>query len=193
MPLKVRAIRLPWQGLLKIGLLILLILAANVFADWIAGLLSFELLPSNEDFVHRMIMTSALIYAVLMAIPFVPGVEIGLALIGMLGPPIVFLVYLSTVAGLLLSFAVGLFFGEDKMQIPISGPRPRAPKILKKCSLPLTGVEVVDTIVTELCVIDITDRGLLLTEMRPGVTLQEIQQLTEPKLRIEGDVKPMEF
>jgi 3-oxoacid CoA-transferase subunit B len=67
------------------------------------------------------------------------------------------------------------------------------PKILKKCSLPLTGVEVVDTIVTELCVIDITERGLLLTEMRPGVTLQEIQQLTEPKLRIEGDVKPMEF
>ena len=101
------AIRLPWRGLLKVGLLMLLIVTANLVAGWIAGLLRFELLPSNEDFVHRMIMIAAVVYAVLLAVPFVPGIEIGLALIAMLGPPIVFLVYVTTVAGLSLSFAVG--------------------------------------------------------------------------------------
>src|SRR5262249_54218534 len=67
------------------------------------------------------------------------------------------------------------------------------PKILNKCSLPLTGVEVVDNIVTELCVIDVTDRGLVLKELRPGITIEEVQRLTEPRLIIEGAPKPMEF
>src|SRR6185436_1240583 len=66
------------------------------------------------------------------------------------------------------------------------------PKILRKCSLPLTGVEVVDTIVTELCVIDITNEGLLLKEIRPGVTVEEVQRLTEPKL-IVGEVTLMQY
>ena len=66
------------------------------------------------------------------------------------------------------------------------------PKILKKCSLPLTGTEVVDTIVTELCVIDVTERGLQLKEIRPGVSIDDVQRLTQPKLIIEGGVKPME-
>jgi 3-oxoacid CoA-transferase subunit B len=67
------------------------------------------------------------------------------------------------------------------------------PKILKKCTLPLTGTEVVDTIVTELCLIDITDRGMILKELRPDVTIQDVQRLTEPKLIVEGEVKRMEF
>jgi 3-oxoacid CoA-transferase subunit B len=67
------------------------------------------------------------------------------------------------------------------------------PKILKRCSLPLTGHEVVDTIVTELGVINVTDRGLLLTEIHPGTSFEEIQRLTEPKLIVEGEPKRMEF
>ena len=67
------------------------------------------------------------------------------------------------------------------------------PKILKQCTLPLTGKEVVDTIVTELCLIEVTDRGLLLKEIRPDVTVEEIQRLTEAKLIVEGDPKRMEF
>src|SRR5881398_1164668 len=67
------------------------------------------------------------------------------------------------------------------------------PKILKKCSLPLTGVEVVDTIVTELCVIDVTEHGLVLKEVRPDVTIDHVQGLTEAELVVPGEVKAMEF
>jgi 3-oxoacid CoA-transferase subunit B len=56
------------------------------------------------------------------------------------------------------------------------------PKILKKCTLPLTGVEVVDHIVTELAVIDITPEGLLLREIAPETTVEHVQSLTEPRL-----------
>jgi len=67
------------------------------------------------------------------------------------------------------------------------------PKILRKCTLPLTGAEVVDTIVTELCLIDVTDRGLVLRELRSDITLEQVQQMTEPKLAVEGEIKRLEF
>jgi 3-oxoacid CoA-transferase subunit B len=67
------------------------------------------------------------------------------------------------------------------------------PKILKKCRLPLTGTEVVDTIVTELCLIEVTDRGLVLKEIRRGITIDDVQRLTEPTLIVEGNVKTMEI
>jgi 3-oxoacid CoA-transferase subunit B len=56
------------------------------------------------------------------------------------------------------------------------------PKILKKCSLPLTGVEVVDHIVTELAVIEVTPEGLVLREIAPDTTVEQVQALTEPAL-----------
>jgi 3-oxoacid CoA-transferase subunit B len=60
--------------------------------------------------------------------------------------------------------------------------RENKPKILKRCNLPLTGVEVVDYIVTELAVIEITREGLLLREIAPDTTVETVQSLTEPKL-----------
>ena len=67
------------------------------------------------------------------------------------------------------------------------------PKILTKCTLPLTGTEIVDTIVTELCLIDVTGQGLVLREMRSDVTLEQVQRLTEPRLIVEDDIKRMEY
>ena len=67
------------------------------------------------------------------------------------------------------------------------------PKIMKKCSLPLTGVEVVDLIVTDLAVIEVTPKGLVLREVAPGVTPEAVQKLTEPTLLRAPDLKTISF
>jgi 3-oxoacid CoA-transferase subunit B len=59
--------------------------------------------------------------------------------------------------------------------------------------LPLTARECVDLIVTDIAVIEVTPKGLLLKETAPGWTAKEIQALTEPKLRIAPDLKEMEL
>jgi 3-oxoacid CoA-transferase subunit B len=67
------------------------------------------------------------------------------------------------------------------------------PKIVKKCSLPLTGVGVVDLIVTELGVIEVTPQGLVLTEVAPGITPESVQAATEVALRAASDLKTMSY
>ena len=64
-------------------------------------------------------------------------------------------------------------------------------KLLKKCSLPLTGVGCVKKIVTDLAVIEVTDNGFKLIERAPGVTVKDIQNATEGKLIITGDIPEM--
>ena len=66
------------------------------------------------------------------------------------------------------------------------------PKILKKCTLPLTGVRVVNTIVTEMAVIQVTPRGLVLEEVAPGLSAVDVQRVTEPRLVVSPDLKAME-
>jgi 3-oxoacid CoA-transferase subunit B len=66
------------------------------------------------------------------------------------------------------------------------------PKILKKCTLPLTGVKVVNTIVTEMAVIQVTPDGLVLEEIAPGITAADVQRVTEPTLSLSPKLKVME-
>jgi 3-oxoacid CoA-transferase subunit B len=65
------------------------------------------------------------------------------------------------------------------------------PKILKKCTLPLTGVKVVDTIVTEMAYIRVTPEGLVLEEIAPGLTVEDVLRATEAKLRVSAELKTM--
>jgi 3-oxoacid CoA-transferase subunit B len=65
-------------------------------------------------------------------------------------------------------------------------------KILKKCTLPLTGVGVVDTIVTEMAYMRVTPEGLVLEEVAPGLTAEDVQRATEAKLRISPSLRAMQ-
>jgi 3-oxoacid CoA-transferase subunit B len=67
-----------------------------------------------------------------------------------------------------------------------------APKILKKCTLPLTGMKVVNTIVTEMAYINVTPNGLVLEEVAPGLTPEDVQKATEAKLIVSPKLKTME-
>jgi 3-oxoacid CoA-transferase subunit B len=66
------------------------------------------------------------------------------------------------------------------------------PKILKKCTLPLTGVKVVNTIVTEMAVIQVTPAGLVLEEIAPGLSTDDVQRVTEPTLVVNPNLTIME-
>jgi hypothetical protein len=85
----------------------LVLIAGTFAADWLVGLLDMELRPTTEPVMHRIIISCLVAYVLLMALPFVPGVEIGLALIFLLGPEIVPVVYLATVTALVASYSIG--------------------------------------------------------------------------------------
>jgi 3-oxoacid CoA-transferase subunit B len=67
-----------------------------------------------------------------------------------------------------------------------------APKILAACTLPLTGLGVVKTIITELAVMEVTEQGLVLKEIAPGVSVDEIQKLTGARLAVQGELTIMQ-
>ncbi|MFT6197947.1 MAG: 3-oxoacid CoA-transferase subunit B [Nonlabens sp.] len=64
-------------------------------------------------------------------------------------------------------------------------------KLLKRCSLPLTGVNCINKIVTNLAVLEVTDKGFKLLERAPGVSVEEIQKATEGTLIVAGDIPEM--
>ncbi|MFO0677965.1 MAG: CoA transferase subunit B [Polyangiaceae bacterium] len=68
-----------------------------------------------------------------------------------------------------------------------------APKILKECNLPLTGRRVVHRIITDLACIDVTPEGLVLAEVAPGVSAREVQERTEPTLKVPSTLATMAF
>jgi 3-oxoacid CoA-transferase subunit B len=66
-----------------------------------------------------------------------------------------------------------------------------SPKILKQCTLPLTGVKVVNIIVTEMAYIQVTPQGLVLEEVAPGLTAEDVQRATAPQLIVSPKLKVM--
>lgn len=67
------------------------------------------------------------------------------------------------------------------------------PKIVKQCSVPLTAPQCVNLIVTDIVVIEVTKEGLLLKEIAPGWTVEEVQAVTEPKLTVAEDLREISF
>jgi 3-oxoacid CoA-transferase B subunit len=87
-----------------------------------------------------------------------------------------------------------LAFGAARLVIVMTHTtKDNQPKILHKCTYELTAPQVVDLIITDIAVIEVTPDGLVLKETAPGWTPEEIQALTEPKLTISPDLKEMEL
>ena len=88
--------------------------------------------------------------------------------------------------------AMDLLVGAEKVIITMEHTtKDGKPRILKKCSLPLTAKNVVDYVVTELCVLHFTDKGLVLEELAEGVTVDEVVVRTEADLIIPEEIKVM--
>jgi 3-oxoacid CoA-transferase B subunit len=90
--------------------------------------------------------------------------------------------------------AMDLAFGAAKLIVVMTHTtKENQPKILKECSYALTAPRCVNLVVTDIAVLEVTDKGLVLKEMAPGWTAAEVQALTEPKLIIPPDLKVMEL
>lgn len=91
----------------KIGLLVGVLLTLNYGGSLVMERTDLQFWPEHENLVMTMLWLAIGFYVLWMALPFVPGIELGLALMGMFGVKGVFLVYLCTLASLSLSFAIG--------------------------------------------------------------------------------------
>jgi len=89
--------------------------------------------------------------------------------------------------------AMDLVVGAKKVIIAMEHTQKGSPKILNKCTLPLTAAKQVDMIITEMGVMEVTDKGIVLKEINPEFTVEEVQAATEAKLIIADDLKPMEI
>lgn len=87
--------------------------------------------------------------------------------------------------------AMDLVGGAKKVIVAMTHTAKGSIKILKKCDLPLTAAHRVNMIITEMGVMEVTDKGIVVTELAPGVTMEDIQAVTEPKLIPAAEIKPM--
>ncbi|MBO4878713.1 MAG: succinyl-CoA--3-ketoacid-CoA transferase, partial [Clostridia bacterium] len=87
--------------------------------------------------------------------------------------------------------AMDLLVGAKNVIVAMEHTAKGNPKILKKCKLPYTAVKCVTKIITEMCVIEVTPEGLLMTEYNPEFTIDEIKAATAADLIISPDLKPM--
>ena len=88
--------------------------------------------------------------------------------------------------------AMDLVVGAKRVIVAMEHTAKGAPKILKKCSLPLTASHQVNTIITEMGVMEVTAKGLELVEIAEGLTVEEVQAATEATLIVSANLKIME-
>jgi acetate CoA/acetoacetate CoA-transferase beta subunit len=89
--------------------------------------------------------------------------------------------------------AMDLVVGAKRVILTMEHTQKGAPKILKECTLPLTAAGQVNMIITEMGVMDITPEGIVLKELHPEFTVEDVQAATEAKLIISPDLKPMDI
>lgn len=89
--------------------------------------------------------------------------------------------------------AMDLVVGAKKVIVAMEHTAKGSPKILKECKLPLTAAAQVNLIVTEMAVIEVTDKGLVLKELGPEATIEDVKAATEAELIIAEDIKTMEL
>ena len=87
--------------------------------------------------------------------------------------------------------AMDLLVGAKEVIVAMEHTAKGKPKILKKCTLPYTAVHCVTKIITEMCVLEVTPEGLLMTEINPEFTVDDVKAATEADLIISPDLKPM--
>ncbi len=109
-------VRRRWRMLFRVGLVVAFIVCINLFARWLGHQLEIEIRPRNDHMIHGIIIISLVVYTVLIAIPFVPSVEVGWGLMLLLGADLAPLVYLFTVVGLSASYIVGRLIPESRLQ-----------------------------------------------------------------------------
>ena len=102
----------PIKILFGVVLLVFLVLIGNLLSNWVTSWFDFRITPLNEHKFHWVLMSSMIAYTLLMAIPFVPGAEIGFAVMMVVGPKVAPLVYGCTLISLLLSFSIGRFIPD---------------------------------------------------------------------------------
>ena len=88
--------------------------------------------------------------------------------------------------------AMDLVLGAKRVIVAMAHTQEGKPKILKQCSLPYTALGAVDMIVTEMGVMEISPRGIVLIELHPDYTVEQVQAATEAQLIISPDLKPMQ-
>src|SRR6056297_3471226 len=94
---------------MRFAVLVAVLLAATWAAHLIRDALDLQIRPDNERQVHRAIMFGTAAYVGLLALPFVPGAEIGIAMLAGFGPAIAPLIYVTTVASMMLAYGIGRF------------------------------------------------------------------------------------
>ncbi len=89
--------------------------------------------------------------------------------------------------------AMDLVTGAKRVIIAMTHTSKGEPKIVRNCTLPLTSIRRINLIVTEMAVIEPTQDGLVLKEIAPGLTVEEVLKVTEAKLKISSDLKTMKI